>query len=51
MMKRYIGMIFILLIGLAMGLLMSNITACGTSGSNGGYYGANVYYSSGWGGV
>jgi len=49
MMKRYIGKVFILLIGLAMGILMLNITACSTSGSSSGYYGADVHYRSGWG--
>jgi hypothetical protein len=49
-MKRYMGIMFILLVGLAMGFLMSSIMGCGASGSSGGYYGANVYYSSGWGG-
>jgi len=49
MMKRYVGMMVILLIGLAMGFLMSNITACSTSGSSRGYYGASVSYRSGWG--
>jgi hypothetical protein len=50
-MKQYTGMIFIILTGLAIGLLMTNITACGTSGStSSGYYGSNVNYGSGWGG-
>ncbi|MBW2218846.1 MAG: hypothetical protein JRF40_05060 [Deltaproteobacteria bacterium] len=49
MMKRYVKMMFILLIGLAMGLIMSNITACGTPGSTNVHYGVNVHYRSGWG--
>jgi len=48
-MKRYIGMMFILLIGLATGFLISNITACGISGASSGYYSSGVHYSSGWG--
>lgn len=49
MMKRHRGMVFIFLIGLAMGILMLNITGCSTSGSSSGYYGADVHYRSGWG--
>lgn len=49
MMKRHIGMVLILLIGFAMGILMLNITACSTSGSSSGYYGSDVHYRSGWG--
>lgn len=48
-MKRYMGTMFILLLGLAIGIFVSSMMACSTSGSSGYYYGANVHYNSGWG--